>query len=199
MTSRIRPRTTMAVAALMIATAACSIDADSAPRDVPVEERGVFGGEATGGEATGSSRIYLLAQTEGEQPILRSVQRDVSGGERAVLEALLSGPNEAEQLTTALPAELELLSVRPRGTVLTVDVNDAFTDLTLDGLRLAVAQIVTTATGIDTVERVRLRIDGENQAWPIRDNELVDRALSSYDYPGLVESSQPPYPAIPSS
>ena len=103
------------------------------------------------------------------------------------------------ELDTSLNLALALIRARRAGPVLTVDVNDAFTDLTVDGLRLAVAQIVATATGIETVERVRLRIEGENQLWPIRENELTERTLSVYDYSGLIETTQPPYPSIPSS
>ena len=47
------------------------------------------------------------------------------------------------------------------GQVLTVDLNDVFDELTPDGLRLAVAQIVSTATEIGGVRSVQLRVDGE--------------------------------------
>lgn len=190
-----------ALVALTFVAASCALAEEGAPRDVPEEERLEFGGGATGGAATGASRIYLIAPTESER-VLRSVQRDVPSDPEALLLELISGPNESEQLEeqleSALPAPLTLIRARRAGPVLTVDVNDAFTDLTVDGLRLAVAQIVTTATGIETVERVRLRIEGENQLWPIRDNELTERTLSVYDYSGLIETTQPPYPSIPS-
>ena len=118
-----------------------------------------------------------------------------------MLESLFAGPNADErdaQLDTAIPADVELLDARPVGQVLTVDVNDVFDDLTPDGLRLAVAQIVSTATDIDGVQSVQLRIDGEPRVWPLGNGELTDRPLTQYDYPGLVESSQPAFPAIPS-
>lgn len=197
-------RRMLALALLAAVTAACSIGEDGAPRDVPEEERGNFGVGAVGGTASGTSRIYLISTPEGEEAILRSVARDVpaEGGDvaaqaEAVLTALLEGPLTTEQLQTAIPADLELLAVRPRGQVLTVDVNDAITALLPEGQTLAVAQIVTTATALDTVERVRLRINGENQEWPTGNGELVTRPLSGYDYPTLIESTQPSFPAIP--
>ncbi len=64
--------------------------------------------------------------------------------------------------------------------------------------RLAVAQIVSTATDIEGVGSVQLRIDGVPRVWPLGNGELTDRPLTQYDYPGLVESSQPAFPAIPS-
>lgn len=193
------------VALTLIALAAfagCSIQPEASPNDLPEERANVFGEPATGDEAAGTNRIYLLAPPDVEAPQrLRSVQRDVLPAAESVLESLFAGPNADErdaQLDTAIPADVELLDARPVGQVLTVDLNDVFDDLTPDGLRLAVAQIVSTATDIDGVRSVQLRIDGELRVWPLGNGELTDRPLTQYDYPGLVESSQPAFPAIPS-
>jgi spore germination protein GerM len=193
------------VAMTLIALAAfagCSIQPEASPNDLPEERANVFGEPDTGDEAAGTNRIYLLAPPDVEAPQrLRSVQRDVPPAAESVLESLFAGPNADErdaQLDTAIPADVELLDARPVGQVLTVDLNDVFDDLTPDGLRLAVAQIVSTATDIDGVRSVQLRIDGEERVWPLGNGELTDRPLTQYDYPGLVESSQPAFPAIPS-
>jgi hypothetical protein len=192
---------TMTLIALA-AFAGCSIQPEASPNDLPDERANVFGEPATGDEAAGTNRIYLLAPPDVEAPQrLRSVQRDVPPTAQSVLESLFAGPNADErdaQLDTAIPADVELLDARPVGQVLTVDLNDVFDDLTPDGLRLAVAQIVSTATEIDGVRSVQLRIDGESRVWPLGNGELTDRPLTQYDYPGLVESSQPAFPAIPS-
>jgi spore germination protein GerM len=114
---------------------------------------------------------------------------------------LFAGPNATErdaQLDTAIPAGVELIAARPVGQLLTIDLNDAFDELNTDGLRLAVAQIVSTATDIEGIESVQLRVDGEPRVWPLGNLELTDRPLTKFDYPGLVESSQPAFPAIPS-
>lgn len=182
--------------------AGCSIQPEASPNDLPDERANVFGEPATGDEAAGTNRIYLLAPPDVEAPQrLRSVQRDVPPTAESVLESLFAGPNADErdaQLDTAIPADVELLDARPVGQVLTVDLNDVFDDLTPDGLRLAVAQIVSTATDIEGVGSVQLRIDGRPRVWPLGNGELTDRPLTQYDYPGLVESSQPAFPAIPS-
>lgn len=193
------------VASTLIALAVlagCSIQPEASPNDLPDEVANVFGEPATGDEAAGTNRIYLLAPPDVDAPQrLRSVQRDVAPAAESVLESLFAGPNADErdaQLDTAIPADVELLDVRPVGQVLTVDLNDVFDDLTPEGLRLAVAQIVSTATDIDGVQSVQLRVEGQRRVWPLGSGELTDRPLTQYDYPGLVESSQPDFPAIPS-
>ena len=194
----------MVVSVLIAALATgCSIQPEAAPNDLSAERSDVFGDPATGDEAAGANRIFLLVPADTEQPErLRSVQRDVPMEPEAVLESLFAGPNTEERdegLDTAIPADVELLSTpRAVGQVLTVDVNDVFDELTPDGLRLAVAQIVSTATDIDGVQSVQLRIEGELGVWPLGNGELTQRPLTKYDYPGLVESSQPAFPAIPS-
>lgn len=186
----------------LLSVAGCSIQPEASPNDLPAERANVFGEPATGDEAAGTNRIYLLAPPDVEAPQrLRSVQRDVPPTPSAVLDSLFAGPNADErdaQLDTAIPTDVELLSARSVGQILTVDLTDVFDDLTPDGLRLAVAQIVSTATDIDGVRSVQLRIDGEPRVWPLGNGELTDRPLTRFDYPGLVESSQPAFPAIPS-
>ncbi len=195
----------MTMLLLMVASvlASCSIQPDAAPNDLPADRADVFGEPATGDEAAGTNRIYLLAPTDADSPQrLRSVQRGVPTSPAAVLGSLFSGPNaeeRASQLDTAIPADIRLNGARPTGSLLTIDVNDVFDELTPDGLRLAVGQIVATATDIDGVTDVQLRVDGEPQVWPLGNGELTDRPLTVYDYPGLVESTQPPFPAIPST
>ena len=196
-----RALTSMIAAALVFA--GCSIQPEASPNDLPAERAEVFGDVETGDVAAGTNRIYLLAPTDPEEaPRIRSVQRDVPTTPQSILSSLFAGPNATERdslLDTAIPTDVELLSdPRPVGEVLTVDLNDGFGELTPDGLRLAVAQIVSTATDINGVESVQLRIDGEPRVWPLGNGELTDRPLTRFDYPGLVESTQPAFPAIPS-
>lgn len=198
-------RRLMAVSVL-IATlgSACSIQPEAAPNDLPAERSNVFGDDpATGDEAAGTNRVYLLVPADTDQPErLRSVLRDVPTEPAAVLESLFAGPNTEERdegLDTAIPADVELQSTpRTIGQMLTIDVNDVFDALNTESLQNAVAQIVNTATTIEGVASVQLRIAGEPRVWPLGSGELTDRPLTAYDYPGLVESSQPAFPGIPS-
>ena len=190
------------LAGTLMAVSGCSIQPDASPNDLPADRAEVFGDVATGDVAAGTNRIYLLAPTDPEVPQrLRPAQRDVPTAPKSVLDTLFAGPNAAErdaQLDTAIPADARVLAARPVGQLLTVDLTDVFDELTPDGLRLAVAQIVSTATDIEGVQSVQLRIDGEPRVWPLGNGELTDRPLTKFDYPGLVESSQPAFPAIPS-
>jgi hypothetical protein len=190
------------VAALVLVMSACAITADSAPRDVSTDERDLLLTDTSpAADTVGDGRIYLVAPSEpGQQRQLRSVQRDVAARPDALMQVLLDGPNQREldsRLVTALPSGTTLLSTRTVGDVLFVDVTDQITELTGEALTLAVAQIVFTANGVPGVQAVRLRVDGEDQAWPRGDGQTRQGPLRIFDYPGLVESAQPAYPAVP--
>lgn len=191
----------LAVIAVTVGSA-CAIQPEAAPNNVPADRSGIFGDPSTGDEAAGTNRIFLLAPTDAEEPQrLRAVLRDVPTTAASVLTSLFAGPNAAErnaQLDTAIPTDVELKTARTVGEVLTLDLNNVFAELTPDGLRLAVAQIVTTATHLDGIRAVQLRVDGEPRVWPLGNGELTDRPLTAFDFPGLVESSQPAFPGTPS-
>lgn len=193
---------TVGVTAFVALASACGIESDSGPRDIPDDQLVQAGVVVTGDEAVGTSRVHLLAPSDpDEPPRLRAVPRDVANEPRALLSSLFSGPNtdeQEQQLGTALPREIELISTRTVGRVLTIDVTDVFGELTTGALRLAIGQIVVTASEIDGVDAVRVRVDGITQVWPAGDGELTELPLTVYDYPGLVESTQPALPAIPS-
>jgi spore germination protein GerM len=179
----------------------CAIQVDESARPVPERDRGQFGVQESGDAAAGTSRIFLTAPGTGDQQArLRSVRRNVPSEPVEIFRSLIAGENENERdagLASNLPDDLDLISARLRGRVLTVDVNDAFDELTPDALRVAVAQLVATANEIDGAENLRLQINGENQVWPLGDGQNTDRLLTIYDYPGFVESSQPAYPSLP--
>jgi len=194
-----------ALAALLLlagATAGCSIQPDTAPRDIPPGERGLLDPVTPeGGEAAGSTRVYLVVERGDGEPQLRAVQRAVEATPTAALEELFKGANDQEVesgLGTAIPAGLRLLSARPIAGTLQVDVSSEILDLPGPSLVRAVAQIVFTATELGGVREVRVKVDGESREWPDGRGELQTRTLTTYDYPGLAESSQPAYPPVPS-
>jgi spore germination protein GerM len=192
-------RVVVAAVALSV-MASCSIREDAAPRPIPEDPTAPFGEFPTGEVASGDRSIYLLAPVGAdEQQLLRSVRRNTSSSPTDVLESLLLGPNAEENedgLTSALPDDLVVLDTRTVGTRLTIDLNDALIRLSDLGQRVALAQIVATVTGIEQVQQVRILVDGETRPWPTGDGEVTDRPLSIYDYPGYVESSQPPFAAL---
>ena len=198
--------------AVLMAVAGCAIHPDRAPRDIPETEQPTDDAlPATGGAATGSSLIFLVDDSA-EPRLLRSVMRDVrpeSPGTRpgisAVLGTLFRGPNATEStddLSSAIPPDLELIRhPRSEGRTWVIDVNEALDQLDAADLRIALAQIVTTATALDNVDEVKIRVNGEKRKWPKGDGSLTeqDQALTPYDFPGIVESTQPPYPSLSST
>jgi spore germination protein GerM len=203
MTLRRRPsaRPAILLASALLALGACSIQPDTAPREIPQNDRGLLSPVAPeGGEAAGSTRVYLVAERGGERR-LRAVARGVDATPSAVLEELFKGANDQEDeagLGTTIPPGLQLLSSRSVAGTLQVDVSEEILDVPGPALIFAVAEIVFTASELDGVREVRLKVNGENVPWPDGQGELQSRPLSVYDYPGLAESSQPPYPPIPS-
>jgi len=190
----------LVLAATCLVAVGCGVSEDAEPRDLPIENVAQRT-EVSGDEATGVNRIYLIAQSD-EQTLLRSVARGAETTPRALLDSLLAGPNADELdegLFSAIPPELEVLSDQTVGSVLTIDINDALSVLTSETLTDALAQIVATTTELDSVQRVRLRVNGENRAWPTGDGRLSADPLSLYDYPNLIETTQPALPSLPST
>lgn len=180
--------------------AACGIQNDDGPRDVPAGQQVELGvdTEHGAGATAGASRIYLLAPGAGE---LAPVARDVDETPEALLSALFEGPNATEfdaQYRTAIPTGTTLNSAVLRGGVLRVDVSDELLALSGDTLVQAIAQIVFTGSQVDGVRSVAITVDGAEQQWPAGNGELRNRPLTVYDYPGLLPSAQPDYPAVPS-
>lgn len=196
------PRPLIAVTVALLAAAACSIQPDAAPRAIPDGDRGLLDPVTPeGGEAAGSTRVFLVATGDDGQQQLRSVLRRVDATPTAALEELFKGANDQEDeagLGTELPDGLTLLDAEPVAGTLQVDVSQEILDLPAPALLLAVAEIVFTASELDGVREVRLKVNGQNREWPDGSGELQSRALTVYDYPGVAESSQPAYPAIPS-
>ena len=192
-----RDRRALVVLMAAALLAGCGIRTDDEPRTIAGAEP-VVGAEAGSGSAsTGVDRIYLVAP--GEDGLLRSVPRSATST-RDLIEILLNGPNEEElaaQWTSLIPAGTELLSSRPQGSILFLDLTSELTSLPATVQPMALAQIVYTATDTPGISAVQITIDGEPQEVPKGNGELTTGALRPYDYPGLVQSAQPAYPALP--
>ncbi len=192
------------LAALVAAAvlAGCAIQSDTSPRDIPVADRALSADlPAEGGEAAGSTRVFLVRETDDGTARLKSVPRSVQPTPTAVMQELLKGPNAQEDergITSALPRGLVLLSARAGAGVMTVDFSAQLLDEPAPRLQLAIAEIVFTASELEEVREVRIRVNGTNRPWPDGQGELQTAPLTVYDYPGLVESTQPAYPPIPS-
>jgi len=191
-------RTTSLIVALTITVSACGVQTDSAPRDLPEDERQLANSVGSvGTDASGADRIYLVAP--GEERLLRSVPRDATMRED-LIKILLLGPNEDEieaQFSSFIPPSTELLSARSKGQILILDLTGEIAELTGQSLSQALAQIVYTATEIEGIESIEINVDGQDVAWPKPNGDTTTDALRIYDYPGFVQTAQPAYPAVP--
>lgn len=186
------------VTATVLALGACGIQTDSAPHDLPEDERSLaISDSSSGTDASGADRIYLVAP--GEERLLRSVPRDAALRED-LIEILLLGPNDDEiaaQFSSFIPPTTELLSARSKGQILILDLTAEISELPGQSLSQALAQIVYTATEIEGIEAVQLKVEGEDVAWTKPNGDTTADALQIYDYPGFVQTAQPSYPAVP--
>ena len=192
------------IALVVVACVACSIEAEGTPRDIAVRDRRDLSAnfDQAAGAAIGSGRIYLLSpEVIGQPRTLQSVARDVGDAPSDAIRALFEGPNTTELqalLRSAIPPGTRLLDVDQDGGQLTVNVSSELQQLTGEALIDGLAQIVLTASDITGVSAVSIAIDGVPQQWPAASGELQSRPLTRYDFPGLVVSSQPAFPSVPS-
>lgn len=187
---------TLALSAVTVAS--CGVQPDAAPRDLPEEERtiAVDAGPAAS-DASGANRIYLVAP--GEERLLRSVPRQANTRSE-LIEILLAGPNDEElaaQYSSFIPPTTELVSARTQGQVLTINLSGGITELSGTNLAQAVAQIVYTASELEGIEAVQLRVDDEELAWPTASGATTSDPLRIYDYPNFVVTAQPGFPPVP--
>lgn len=198
--SRCRDHPARAMLALLVAMSgvACGVQPDAAPRDLPEEERTIaiqLG--SSGSDAAGANRIFLVAP--GDERLLRSVPRQATT-RAELIEILLAGPNDGElaaQYSSYIPSSTELISARTQGQVLTINLSGGIAELSGQNLAQAVAQIVYTASELDGIEAVQLRVDDEELAWPKANGETTSDPLRVYDYPNFVVTAQPDFPTVP--
>ena len=194
----IHRRVVIAVVAIVVAASvtACGVQPDASPRDLPETEQAVEVADETANiDASGADRVYLIGP--GEERLLRSVQRDAVSVEE-LMEILLLGPNQEEvqaQFNTSIPSGTELIDTRTQGQVLTVDLTEEILDLDRQNLTRAVAQIVYTATELAGIEAVQIEIAGVRLSAPTADGDDTTDPLRVYDFPGLIQTSQPAFPA----
>ena len=144
----------------------------------------------------------IAPSTSSETRHLRAATRDIGDTATQRLTSLFGPLTVAEssaRMSTSIPEGLRLNSAAllSDGTFV-VDVSSELLTLSSGALIEAVAQIVFTASEVDVVQRVDLLVDGERQRWPAGNGELQTTALTVFDFPGFVESTQPDFPAVPS-
>lgn len=192
MSARRRAGATLLTATMTLALAACGVQLDKAPRELAVESV-PYGLLETSTTTTSEPRplptfrpttVYLV-DNEG---YLVQVRRQLPGEqtvESAIL-SLLTEPTEAESdsgLGTAISSSTVLRGVSGlEDGLVTIDLSSEISDVSPQSVRLALAQIVFTATAVAGVEKVVFQVDGQPRQVPNGAGETTDEPLTPGDY-----------------
>jgi spore germination protein GerM len=188
-------RVSFAVAALLLAGfgAGCGVPADSSPKlldesALPAELTDP-GTTTTTTEAPASSvnqAVYFFDEENFLMEAVREVPSPVNP--REVLQVLFLGPTEEESdqdsLRSAIPLETEILETDEAGAILIIDLAaGSLEEIEGDLQKSAIAQIVYTATGVDGIDGVLIRIDGELRQLPTDEGDSrEDEPVTRSDY-----------------
>lgn len=183
---------TLALAALL-GLAACGIPPDdrasvAAPDSVPFD----LLGRAPSVTATTlpfaptERATIFLVQGERLAPVQRELPAPVSV--ESVLEALAAGPTATEVqlgLRTALLTAGLMRSGGVSGGIATIDLGQPFTEIAGRDQIVALAQIVSTVTGLPGVGRVRFTLDAQPVGILRGDGAVTSETVSRDDYATL--------------
>src|SRR5262245_27182158 len=189
-----RPRFSVLLAlALALALAGCGVPPDdhatlAAPGSVPYDLLGA-GQAATAttqlAAQTEKATIFLV-QGERLAPVQRELPAPVSV--ESVLEAQAAGPTATEVqlgLRTALLAPGLMRSGGVSGGIATIDLGQPFTEIAGRDQIVALAQIVSTVTGLPGVGRARFTLDGQPVGILRGDGAVTTETVSRDDYATL--------------
>lgn len=121
--------------------------------------------QANGEEMT----VTLYFADSSKQNLVKQEKKipKVEGIARAAMETLLSGPGEDAGLAAAVPVGTELLDINVKAAdkICIVDLSEEFKQAkSATEADLAVYAVVDTLCQFDTVDKVEIRIEGENVA-----------------------------------
>jgi hypothetical protein len=116
-----------------------------------------------------------------------------------VLSQLIAGPTDDEAVTGLRSAINPLTQVsvsRPSPEILVVDLTPEFAAVPISEQRLALAQIVYTATGLEGVQGVRFTVGGSPVAVPLPDGTVTSEPVRRDSFAALAPDTAPgPNPA----
>ncbi len=137
---------------------------------------------ASGSSVTTKATIFLV-QGERLAPVERDVPSPPTG--EVVLEALERGPTRSEAslgLRSALVGRDVMRSIGISGGIASVDLGPDFTDIVGRDQIMALAQIVSTVTGLAGVGRVSFTLEGVPVGVPRGDGAVTTESVSRDDY-----------------
>ena len=179
------------------------------PRDIPADDTHASSSRSTPmrrrsrRDPAGSSSSPTRTSDGQRHAALGRCATSIRRSPEAVLDELFEGPNAEE-----FEAGFDSAAARRRSTLHSArrGRRDAERRRLAGDPRAAAARRCSSPSPrscsrpseLDGVRTVRLPVDGEPQAWPDGRGELQTEPLTVYDFPGLAESTQPAFPAIPS-
>jgi hypothetical protein len=188
-----------ALLAVVGVTAGCGVPTGDAPTTIPASDvpYGLLSATPSSAPATAPTpqSVQPLVFLVGGDGLLVPRGRNLPGGPpkkelAELLHDLAAGPTSEErreQLTTALTPDVRLtLTDYAEGTA-TIDIV-ATTDLAGRSIRLAVGQLVLTATSLPGVAAVLLRRNGEAVEAPLPSGQLTTEPLTAADYAALTQA-----------
>jgi spore germination protein GerM len=177
----------VALVVLAALVGACGVSTETEPRaidadDVPFGLTEEASASSTTLPATSAAPVVYLTNGTTIVPVERPDARPVTA--RRLLRSLLRGPTPADRdagLRSALPSSVSLRSVTLDGAVATVDLGGPLTELIGTEQALAIAQLVFTVTELRGVRGLRLRLDGDAIAVPVRGGTLTTSPVGRDD------------------
>ncbi len=194
---RARRSSLLVVLTVLLATVAgCGIDLDDEPRRISSEnvpfdllDPSTTTSSTTTTEvpaATTTTQIYLLAA----DGLLAAQNRSVPAPVRVrdAIAALLDGPTSLDSrlgLRSSIPTGTRLLGVDRDGGTAIIDLSEEFVGPVGDELKIAIAQLVYTATAVPGVTGVLVAIEGEIREVPDGEGRLTTDPLGRESFPQL--------------
>ncbi len=184
------------VALALLGPAGCGIPPDEGailaePGDVPFDlldpSSGATSTIGTTAPSTPLARATIFL-VQGDRLAAAGRELPVPLSAQSVAESLVSGPTDSEValgLRTALLADDLIRSVGVTGGIATVDLGPAFAEIGGRDQILALAQIVSTLTGLPGVGRVTFTLEGNQVGVPRGDGALTTGSVSRDDYAPL--------------
>ncbi len=129
-------------------------------------------------------KIYLIRFNDKTEhasliPVKRTIQTDFPL--RDAMQELIKGPTQSEKkrgILSAVPANLRIKSIRCKNGIATIDFNETIEEGANGTILLhRIDQIVFTATQFDTVNGVRITINGQNRKFIGSDGLSISGSL----------------------